>query len=114
MINRNSKQYKISRYLWEQKNGPIPKGLLVCHKCDNRACINLEHFFLGTQLENMKDMVFKNRQLKGEEKSLNKLTEQQVLQIRQEKGTDRDVAKKYKISFSVVNRIRNRKIWKWL
>lgn len=57
------------RTAWEIVNGPIPKGLLVLHHCDVRACVNPEHLFIGTQLDNMRDMISKGRKvvLKGKE-----------------------------------------------
>jgi|SRR5208282_1825407 len=113
-IKRNYRTIIMSRYLWEQKNGSIPEDINVLHKCDTPACINLEHFFLGTLLENSQDMVSKNRQAKGEKNGNNKLTEKQVLLIRQEKGTCREIAKKYGVGHSMVNYIKNRKNWKYL
>jgi hypothetical protein len=57
------------RVAWEIVNGPIPNGLLVLHHCDVRACVNPEHLFIGTQLDNMRDMISKGRKvvLKGKE-----------------------------------------------
>jgi hypothetical protein len=56
------KMYSAHRVAWEFTNGPIPGGLFVLHRCDNRHCVNPEHLFLGTQLDNVHDMHAKNRQ----------------------------------------------------
>jgi len=53
------------RFSWEIANGSIPLGKYVLHKCDNRSCANPYHLFLGTQVDNINDMVQKNRQSKG-------------------------------------------------
>lgn len=52
------------RAAWADKHGPIPAGMFVCHRCDIPACINVEHLFLGTPLENMRDMIAKGRDRK--------------------------------------------------
>jgi DNA-binding CsgD family transcriptional regulator len=49
------------RFSWELVNGPIPEGQLVLHRCDNRACVNVEHLFLGSQKDNMVDCQRKGR-----------------------------------------------------
>lgn len=48
------------RLAWELTNGPIPDGMYILHKCDNRLCNNPSHLYLGTQLDNMRDKAERN------------------------------------------------------
>jgi len=52
---------KVHRAAWELANGPIPKGMSVCHHCDVRNCIEPTHLWLGTYADNNRDMFAKGR-----------------------------------------------------
>ncbi|MGW2048571.1 HNH endonuclease signature motif containing protein [Streptomyces sp. NPDC001858] len=51
------------RFSYQLHNGPIPPGMVICHRCDNRACVNPDHLFLGTQRDNVQDMIQKGRRV---------------------------------------------------
>jgi hypothetical protein len=60
----NGKMCRAHRVIWEHENGPIPDGRNVLHDCpcgDNPACVNIDHLWLGTQSDNINDMIIKDR-----------------------------------------------------
>lgn len=63
-INKKKVSIAAHRFSYILKHGEFEKSLYVLHKCDNPACVNPEHLFLGTQLDNMKDMYAKGRDCK--------------------------------------------------
>jgi hypothetical protein len=66
---KNRKMIKAHRLSYELHNGPIPEGLLVLHKCDNKLCVNPDHLELGNYSKNLKDAY--DRGLRGQ-KLINK------------------------------------------
>lgn len=113
---RQRVQVLAHRYAWEAANGPIPDGLLVCHKCDVPRCVNVEHLFLGTAKDNIHDMLRKGRgragDKPGEESGSAKLTNEQVLAIRASAEISRIVAARYGVALQTIYAIRKRKTWK--
>lgn len=104
------------RTSYERANGPIPPGMFVCHKCDNRICVNPEHLWLGTPTENHRDMCAKGRLVspRGQKNYHTKLTEEQVVQIRCMQGlkTQRELANEYGVTQGAISNIHLRKGWK--
>lgn len=89
--------------------------MLVCHHCDNRACVNPEHLFLGNHQDNMRDMVRKGRQCRGSENNHSKLKEDQVRRIRSmSRLGQREIADMFGITQSNVSLILSGKTWRHL
>jgi hypothetical protein len=84
--SRRGVMFRAHRVSYETFVGPIAPGLDVCHRCDTPCCINPDHLFLGTRLENMADMKSKGRQRngvqRGERNGSAKLTPTEVAEIR--------------------------------
>ena len=105
------------RLSWMLYNGPIPNGLCILHKCDNPACVNPDHLFLGTKGDNAKDRDAKGRLVvcRGEKHWKSKLTVLQVKQIKQlgQQGMrTRDIAKRFPVTQRHIGRIIKGLFWK--
>lgn len=114
------------RRAWRLANGEIPDGMFVCHHCDNRACCNPAHLFLGTPADNSADMVSKGRapsgheadpvRPRGEDAYNHKLTEDDVREIRARyvpyKVSTPMLAAEYGVKQATIYNIITRKWWK--
>jgi hypothetical protein len=112
---RNEPKLAIHIYSWTIYKGDIPKDMFVCHTCDNTRCSNPAHLFLGSNKDNIKDMVSKKRHSFGSSHGCAKLNEQQVLQIRRlvsDGKTLSEVAKIYGVSQRTIHRIKHGLNWK--
>jgi hypothetical protein len=108
--------------------GEISNNLFVLHTCDNPACVNPKHLFLGTQEDNMKDRNNKNRQarLKGEDNGKSKLLKEEVNEIRilwsaelaeraggrRAQLTQKELGKRFGVGQATISDIFNNKRWK--
>jgi len=102
------------RASWEIHNGPVPEGQQVLHKCDNPACVNPDHLFLGTNDDNVADRVAKGRsaRLAGEKNPRAKLTADQVTVIRSSSAPLSALAKEYGVSIAAAGYARRGDHWK--
>lgn len=107
---------KAHRMAWELAYGEIPDNLFVCHTCDNPACCNPMHLFLGTNQENTQDKMNKRRQARGEKQGAHKLTWEQVREIRDRysKGdtSQRKLAKEYGVAQNTIRFVVTNKSWR--
>ncbi len=101
----------------------IPRGLFVCHKCDNGKCVNPAHLFSGTPKENSQDMVKKDRLSKhqrpfGSDHGRTHLTEKDVLEIRRlvkiRAASEKELATRYDVAVTTISAIVTRRNWKHL
>jgi hypothetical protein len=98
------------RIAWSRVFGPIPDGLVVCHRCDNPPCVRPDHLFLGTHQDNDADRDAKGRTANGERIGAAKLTDEQVAEIRRLRDaglSQTSIAARYGVSQSHVSRIVN-------
>jgi len=108
----------VSRILYRLKIGELLAPELVRHICDNRSCVNWNHFIKGSHQDNMDDMTSRNRQAKGEQNGGAKLDADDVFDIREAYASGqwlmRGLAEMYGVSIYTISVIVNRKKWKHL
>lgn len=115
-FTHHGKATSAHRFAFESTHGPIPDGLMVCHSCDNRRCVNPDHLFLGNAHTNTADMVIKGRNVRGERCHTAKLTEDQVRTIRRRHALDgvsqAQLGREFGVRARLVGRVIRRECWK--
>ena len=124
------KMVQAHRYAWYRSHGDIPDGFCLCHKCDNRSCVNVEHLFLGTWADNNRDRSVKGRsgsriftaedkkkyseRFRGENSATARLTEKDVREIRKLHGTmpRQAIADKFGVSVGTLKNIWSGRNWR--
>lgn len=107
----NGKDLAAHRMAWVRASGPIPAGLLVCHRCDNRKCVRPDHLFLGTVADNNRD-----KKIKGGLRGYRiKLRPDDVREIRainpRTRAEIQRTAKQFSVSELTIHRVVQRVIW---
>ncbi len=111
-VKRGGKPIFLGHYFWEQKNGKVPNGLVLRHKCDYGACVNVDHLETGTQADNIHDAVRRGRHCAGERHGCSKLNNESVKNIRSSKLTNIALANLYDLNKETISRVRRFKSWK--
>ena len=116
-LRYDKKLWAAHRFSYTLHVGDIPKPMFVCHRCDNRACVNPAHLFLGSTLENMQDCASKGRSAMGERNGSAKIAERQALEIisRYASGEQKSsLARAFGISRRQIANIVSGRAWKHL
>ena len=99
-------------------NGEIPDGMMACHACDNRACVNPAHLFTGTPSDNILDASSKCRMARGESNGGAKLTADNVIEIRSRYAAggigQTALAREFGVDQTAISHLILRKNWKHL
>lgn len=116
LVSLRGRQLRAHRLAWMLFHGEIAPGIVVCHKCDVRVCVNPDHLFLGTPADNSQDMLTKGRSSRGERHHNAKLTEDQVSRIKAMLAEDclyiSEIAREFGVTPSTIRAIRQGKSWR--
>lgn len=108
------KPARAHRISWIIANGEIPEGQLVLHKCDNPACVNPNHLYLGSSKDNNRDMVNRGRQYtrKGiAYKFTFEIAKKIRARYKAEKISCEKLAREYNVSYTTMNLLLRGKTW---
>ncbi len=103
--------YKVVYSLFVRKIG-MSDGIVIRHKCDNKLCVNPDHLLEGTHQDNVADRVSRNRSAIGEGNGRSKLTNEDVLYIKNSLERQYILAKQFGVDKKTINNIRNNVNWK--
>lgn len=110
------KHLETHRASWIAFRGPIPSGMHVLHRCNTRACVNPDHLYLGTNLDNARDRVAagtaRNKPMFGSDHPLAKMNEELAWQIKNAEGTGKQISERFGVKLPTVQAIRSGRQWK--
>lgn len=114
MVSVGGKNRLAHRVSYEAHVGAIPEGKRVLHRCDVRCCVNPAHLFVGSDADNMRDMIAKGRSnyRRGDCHPNAIFSEEQVRAIRADVRASRLIASEYGCSSIQVRHIKSRRAWK--
>ena len=108
-ITHQKQSIFMHRYSYERFKGVIPENMNVCHRCDTPCCVNPEHLFLGTQGDNLRDMIKKGRNVGSKKLNISQVKE--IKKLLQYQGCT-EIAKVYNVSRGAIRGIQNGSNWK--
>jgi hypothetical protein len=111
-VMRNRIMYPMHKFMYEQKYGIVPEGMLACHTCDNPSCINPDHIFIGSPADNTHDMIIKKRNSFGEKHPHTKFKETDIIAILKSEQTYEKIAANFGVTKSAISHIKNKRSWK--
>ena len=109
----DGKKERTHIFSWKLHTGKDPKPLWVLHKCDNPLCVRPSHLFLGTRMDNTKDMLQKGRSTRGIKQHSCKLTWENVHLIRRSKEGRVALAREFNVTPQHIDRIRRGDRWRY-
>lgn len=119
IFSLNGRNVATHRLAYELGHGVAPGDRLVCHSCDNHACCNPAHLFLGTNRDNTHDALTKGRLVfpRGARHGQSRLTERQVVEIRRRRAAGErgiDLAREFGVDPSTITKAVRGVCWGWL
>lgn len=114
-VHYRGKRWSAHRLFYTLFTGNIPEGMLVCHACDNKLCVNPNHLYVGTHTNNNQDTYKRNRMPPKQghnARNVAKLSLEEALKIKYSDIPSKELEGLFKINQSQISRIRSGKTWK--
>lgn len=113
-VRCNGKLQRAHLLVCAERHGERPAGMVCCHSCGNKLCVNPNHLRWGTPSDNEQDKVGHGTALIGQSNPMARLSETSVSVIVDGQCKAKVLAAKFGVSTSTINDIRRGKTWSWL